>query len=184
MPRLINASTITALESDQIRMCHLVQIDFEPVTRITDNFHKVVSDGETFLPAGHLLSIQDVQETEELRVGSLKISLSSVDQAFVSVFLNINYLNRRVRIWNAILDGAGQIIGNAIPTFDGEVTGYGITEGRNSSAISVSCASHWADFERKAGRLTNNNSQQYYFPNDTGFRFAADSIKDIKWGKA
>ena len=184
MPRTINASTISALQSDQIRMCHLVQIDFDSVTRITDNFHAVVSDGDTFLPAGHLLSIQDVQETEELRVGSLKISLSSVDQAFVSLFLNIDYLNRRVRIWNAILNASGQLIGDAIPTFDGEITGYGISEGRNSSTISVSCASHWADFERKAGRLTNNNSQQYFFPNDTGFRFAADSVKDIKWGKA
>ena len=184
MPRTINAATLSALQSDQIRMCHLVQIDFEDVVRITDNFHPVASGGQTFLPAGHLLSIQDVQETEELRVGSLKISLSSVDQAYVSIFLNIDYLNRRVRIWNAILDESGQLIGDAIPTFDGEVTGYAITENRSSSTISVSCASHWADFERKAGRLTNNNSQQYFFPNDTGFRFAAESVKDIKWGKA
>ena len=184
MPRTINAATISALQSDEIRMCHLVQIDFDNVVRMTDNFYLVQSDGETFLPAGHLLSIGEVQETEELRVGSLKISLSSVDQAFVSIFLNIDYLNRRVRIWKAILDASGQIVGDAIPTFDGEVTGYGITENKSSSTISVSCASHWADFERKAGRLTNNNSQQYFFPNDTGFRFAAESVKDIKWGKA
>jgi len=184
MPRTINAATISALQSYEIRMCHLVQIDFDNVVRMTDNFHAIASGGENFLPAGHLLSIQDVQETEELRVGSLKISLSSVDQAFVSIFLNIDYLNRRVRIWNAILNASGQIVGQAIPTFDGEITGYGITESRNSSTISVSCASHWADFERKAGRLTNNNSQQYFFPNDTGFRFAAESVKDIKWGKA
>jgi len=184
MPRTINPSTISALQSDEIRLCHLVQIDFDSITRITDNFHPVQYDGQTFLPAGHLLSIQDVQETEELRVGSLKISLSSVDQAFVSVFLNIDYLNRRVRIWNALLNQAGQIIGDPIATFDGDITGYGITENRSSSTISVSCASHWADFERKAGRFTNNNSQQYFFPNDTGFRFAAESVKDIKWGKA
>ena len=162
----------------------MVQIDFNTVLRITDNFHAVASDGEIFLPAGHLLNIDEVQETEELRVGSLRISLSSVDQAFVSTFLRKDYLNRRVRIWNAVLGNSGAIIGEAIPTFDGEITGYAITESRNSSTISVSCASHWADFERKAGRLTNNNSQQYFFPNDTGFRFAAESVKDIKWGKA
>lgn len=184
MPRTISAATITALASDEIRLCHLVQIDFDSVVQITDNFFRVVSGGETFLPAGHLLNIQEVQETQELRVGSLKISLSSVDQAYVSIFLNMNYLNRRVRIWNGILDSSGQIIGDAIPTFDGEVTGYAITEGSGSSTISVSCASHWADFERKAGRLTNNNSQQYYFPSDTGFQFAAETIRDIKWGRA
>jgi len=184
MPRTIDAATITALQSDQIRMCHLVQIDFETVLRLTDNFRPVGYDGEIFLPAGHLLNIDQVQETEELRVGSLKISLSSVDRAFVSSFLRKDYLNRRIQIWNAVLGNSGAIIGDAISTFDGEITGYAISESNDSSTISVSCASHWADFERKTGRFTNNNSQQYLFPNDTGFRFAAESIKDIKWGRA
>jgi hypothetical protein len=184
MPRTINAATIAALQSDQIKMCHLVQIDFDEVVRITDNFHPVAYEGNTFLPAGHLLSIQEVQETEELRVGSLKVSLSAVDQAYVSLFLNINYLNRRIQIWNAVLDSAGAIIGDPISTFDGDITGYAITDNKREAIISVTCASHWADFERKAGRLTNNNSQQYFFPNDTGFQYAADSTKDIKWGRA
>jgi len=184
MPRIIDAATINALQSDQIRMCHLVQIDFDPALQITDNFHEVVYDGDSFIPGSHLLTIGDVQETEELRVGSLQIGLSSVNREYLAIFLNIDYLNRRVRIWNAILTAGGLIIGNPITTFDGEVTGYGVTDNRNSSTITLSCASHWADFERKAGRFTNNNSQQYFFPNDTGFRFAAESVKDIKWGKA
>lgn len=184
MPRTINASTITALASDSIRMCHLVQIDFDSVIRITDNFQRVVKIADEFIPAGHLLAIGATQETQELRIGSIQISLSAVDKAYVSIFLNSDYLNRRVRIFKAVLDASGAIIGDAILTFDGEITGYNISESTDSSTISVSCSSHWADFERKAGRLTNNNSQQYFFPNDTGFRFAAESIKDIKWGRA
>lgn len=184
MPRTINASTITALASDAIRMCHLVQVDFDTPLYITDNFHQIVKGSDTFLPAGHLLSIGTTQETQELRIGSLQISLSAVDQAYVSIFLSSDYLNRRVRIWKAVLDTSGVIVGDAIATFDGDITGYSISEDQDSSAITVSCSSHWADFERKAGRFTNNNSQQYFFPSDTGFRFAANSIKDIKWGKA
>lgn len=184
MPRTVNASTITALASDSIRMCHLVQIDFDSVIRITDYFHRVVKVADAFIPAGHLLAIGATQETQELRIGSLQISLSAVDKAYVSIFLNTDYLNRRVRIWKAVLDASGAIVGDAILTFDGQITGYNISENPDSSTISVSCSSHWADFERKAGRFTNNNSQQYFFPNDTGFRFAAESIKDIKWGRA
>ena len=184
MPRTVNASTITALASDSIRMCHLVQVDFDTVIRITDNFHAVTKGADSFLAVGHLLGIGQTQETQELRIGSLQISLSAVDQAYVSIFLSSDYLNRRVRIWKAVLDSSGAIVGDAIPTFDGEITGFSIAEDQQSSTITVSCSSHWADFERKAGRLTNNNSQQYFFPTDTGFRFAANSIKDIKWGKA
>jgi len=184
MTRSINAATITALQSDAIRLCHLVQIDFPTVAKITDNYHAVDFDGDDFEPVGHLLQIGQPQETQELRVGTIKITLSGVDQAYVSVFLNQTYINRRVRIWKAVLDSAGDIIGDAIITFDGQITGYGLQGGEDSSVIDVSCASHWADFERKAGRLTNTNSQQYFFPTDTGFRYAANSIKDIKWGKA
>ena len=89
-----------------------------------------------------------------------------------------------MRIWKTVLDDQGAIIGDKILTFDGQITGFSIDDSEDSSVISVSCASHWADFERRSGRLTNNNSQQYFFPNDTGFQFAANSIKDIKWGKA
>ena len=184
MTRSINASTITALQSDAIRLCHLVQIDFATTQRITDNFHAVVSGGNTFLPVGHLLSIGQPQETQDLRVGSVQIRLSGVEQSYVSIFLNQEYINRRVRLWKAVLDTAGEVIGDAIITFDGQITGYSIQDSEDASVITLNCASHWADFERKAGRLTNTNSQQYFFPADTGFRYAANSIKDIKWGKA
>jgi hypothetical protein len=161
-----------------------VQIDFATTQRITDNFHAVVSGGNTFLPVGHLLSIGQPQETQDLRVGSVQIRLSGVEQSYVSIFLNQEYINRRVRLWKAVLDTAGAVIGDAIITFDGQITGYSIQDSEDSSVITLNCASHWADFERKAGRLTNTNSQQYFFPADTGFRYAANSIKDIKWGKA
>jgi len=117
-------------------------------------------------------------------VGSVQIRLSGVEQSYVSIFLNQEYINRRVRLWKAVLDTAGEVIGDAIITFDGQITGYSIQDSGDSSVITLNCASHWADFERKAGRLTNTNSQQYFFPADTGFRYAANSIKDIKWGKA
>tara|TARA_R110000796_G_scaffold61478_2_gene142336 strand:- start:479 stop:1033 length:555 start_codon:yes stop_codon:yes gene_type:complete len=184
MTRSIDAATITALQSDAIRLCHLIQIDFPTVTKITDNYHAVEFEGDDFEPVGHLLKIGQPQETQELRVGTVKLTLSGVDQAYISIFLSQTYINRRVRIWKAVLDDAGQIIGDAIITFDGQVTGYGIQDGEQTSTIDLSCASHWADFERKAGRLTNINSQQYFFPADTGFRYAANSMKDIKWGKA
>jgi hypothetical protein len=184
MTRSINAATIAALQSDAIRLCHLVQIDFPTVIKVTDNFHAVEFGGDDFEPVGHLLQIGQPQETQELRVGTVGITLSGVDQAYISIFLNQTYINRRVRIWKAVLDDAGAIIGDAIITFDGQVTGYGIQDNEDSSIINLSCASHWADFSRKAGRLTNTNSQQYFFPTDTGFQYAANSMKDIKWGKA
>lgn len=184
MTRSLNALTISALQQDSIRLAHLVQLDFSTTLTITDYFHEIVTGGSTFLPVGHLLEIGQPQETQELRVGSVLVRISGVEQSYVAIFLTQEYINKRVRIWKAVLDDQGAIIGDKILTFDGQITGFSIDDSEDSSVISVSCASHWADFERRSGRLTNNNSQQYFFPNDTGFQFAANSIKDIKWGKA
>lgn len=184
MTRTVNASTLTALQSDQIRLAHLVRIGFSTELFLTDYAHQISYLTNRYLPASHLLSLDDVQETQDLRVGAMTINLSGVDQAYISIFLNQEYINRRARVWLAIVDSSGSIIGDPIKTFDGEITGYSLQESKDSCVINMEVASHWADFERKNGRFTNNNSQQYYFPNDTGMRFAAESIKDIKWGKA
>jgi hypothetical protein len=58
-----------------------------------------------------------------------------------------------------------------------------MTETSNDSKLNVQMASHWSDFERKAGRYTNPNSQALFFTGDKGFDFAANIVKDLKWGR-
>lgn len=184
MPRDVDSATLALLENETFSMCHLVSIDFTSSIFITDASYPVNYAGETYQPASHLLSIGSPSESQELRVGSISIGLSGVNQQYVSIFLNQNHVNRRVQIFLAILDTAGNVVGDAIKTYDGQIESFSLTEGNGTSAITMRVASHWADFERKTGRMTNQNSQQYYFPNDTGMQFAAESIKDIKWGRA
>jgi hypothetical protein len=52
------------------------------------------------------------------------------------------------------------------------------------SAVGLSIVSHWADFEKKNGRKTNNTSQQRFFSTDVGMDFASQTVQDIKWGRA
>ena len=61
---------------------------------------------------------------------------------------------------------------------------FNITETDNSSEVSISIASHWADFDKIAGRKTNTNSQKLFFSTDKGFDYASKSVKEIKWGRA
>ena len=184
MTRTINATTQTALEQDGVRLAHLVRIGFSTELFLTDNFFPITYDSNEYIAAGHLLSISSTQETNELRIGTVNITISAVNQEYVSIFLNQQYVNRQVRIFLAILTSAGAISGDPIKTFDGEIVGYDLQNSKDSAVINMRLASHWSDFERKAGRFTNNNSQQYLFQTDTGMRFASESVKDIQWGKA
>jgi len=83
----------------------------------------------------------------------------------------------------AFLDVNDAIVGEPVTLFDGLVSSFAINETANTSSVDISVASHWADFERKAGRLTNNHSQQYIFSGDVGMEFAASTVSDLRWGK-
>ena len=103
MTRTINATTQTALEQDGVRLAHLVRIGFSTELFLTDNFFPITYDSNEYIAAGHLLSISSTQETNELRIGTVNITISAVNQEYVSIFLNQNIFShpdkRRSDIW-------------------------------------------------------------------------------------
>ena len=66
----------------------------------------------------------------------------------------------------------------------GKIESFEIQEGEKDSTVGLSIVSHWADFEKKNGRKTNNTSQQRFFSTDVGMDFASQTVQDIKWGRA
>ena len=183
MTRSLSAAAIAELSKDGVRTCHLLEIDLPTPQHLTDNAFDIDFGGDTYDANGYLLSIESTKESTDLRVGSMEIELTAVDRLFIALFLTGNWINRDVRIRRAMLNESGQIIDTFV-IFDGQITEYEINEQDDSAKMALSVASHWADFERTNGRRTNNNSQQFYFSGDLGFQYAANSIRDLKWGKA
>ena len=183
MPRGLNSTLITELEKDSFRLCSLVFIDVGSGVRLTDYGHDITYDSNTYLSSEHLLKIGEPKESRELRVNTMSLLLSGVEQTYISLFLGNDYINRQLLIYRAGISSAGAVIGEPFLAFDGRLTRFEITEGRNLSEVTVEAASHWADFDKKSGRLTNNNSQQQFFPDDIGFQYAANTIRDLKWGR-
>ena len=52
-----------------------------------------------------------------------------------------------------------------------------------TATIGITASSHWANFERKSGRFTNDAHQQTYFSGDDCFKFSIDYEKEIVWGQ-
>ena len=184
MPRNINSTTIAALQSDAFNLASLVQIDFPVPIQITDWGRSISALSTTFVSSAHLLEVGQSAENSEPSVNSMNIVLSGVEQTYVAIFLNDNYIDVRARIWRAVLDSADAIVGAPFIVFDGRITGFAIDDSDESSTVTVEIATHWKDFELSKGRSTNRNSQQYYFPGDKGMDFAGVTVKNLKWGKA
>lgn len=184
MSRTIDAAVITELAKDGFRLCHFIYFDISSGVYLTDYAHDIAYSGDTYLASDGLMGISSPQETQELRVGQTNITLSGVNQTFTALFLTQNWINREATISRAVISDSGSVIGSPIVVFSGQITQFQVDEGRGSSEVTVAMASHWADFEKKAGRFTNNNSQQYLFSGDVGFEYAANTVKDLKWGRA
>lgn len=183
MSRGLNQDTILELQKNAFNICHIVEFQFETPQYITDYSHDITHNAQTYDSSSALLAIASPKESHDLRVNSINMELTGVNQTFISLFLTTNWINRKVVISKAVVGIDGQIIGEPFVVFDGQMTQFEIDEDDKSSRVIVSIASHWADFEKTNGRFTNDNSQQFIFPGDKGMEYAANSIRDIKWGR-
>ena len=81
------------------------------------------------------------------------------------------------------LNDSNAIIADPFLLYRGKIESFEIQEGEKDSTVGLSIVSHWADFEKKNGRKTNNTSQQRFFSTDVGMDFASQTVQDIRWGR-
>ena len=183
MSRPINSATIAELAKDSFITAHLVKIDFETAVYLTECPQNLGYSGNTYNSSSALKGISSVTETSEVQVGAVSITLSGVSQEYISILLSQTYIDRQVTVQRVLLGNDYSIIGDPILIYDGRIQSFSITDNSDTSTVSIMASSHWADFEKKAGRRTNHNSQQIYFPGDLGFEFAPNTVRDLKWGR-
>lgn len=183
MTRALTAGMQAGVAVSELRAYMLLAMHFEGGTEYRTTCYKpVVFGGNTFLPS-NVVSIGAVKESLELRVPTLSVALSGVNQANVATALAEGSLDRVVQVWRCLLDGSEALVADPLEVFKGRIDGYTFTEDDGSASLVWECVSHFADFDRISGRHTNDDEQQLHFSSDRGFEFAAVTAIDIKWGR-
>jgi hypothetical protein len=149
----------------------------------------ISNGGVTYTAQGDFIGFSSVAEEFDVRVGKFSIYLSALGSGMVDRFIDKDFEGKRVRIRKAFLDFDPMnldIINDPILIFDGQIHNVSITESSNSASISIDCATLFADFERTAGRKTNNGANWLYQGSnyDTGFEksgFVGQT--EFKWGR-
>jgi hypothetical protein len=80
----------------------------------------------------------------------------------------------------------GSIVDRPFLLFDGQINNVSISESSKTCSISIDCASIFADFERSAGRKTNNESNWLYQGVKYDKCFEASGLlknTEVKWGR-
>jgi hypothetical protein len=168
---------------DLVYVAHLVEVDFNPWIYLTDAAVPLTWNGNEYLPS-YYLGVGSIAETSELLVNSVSVTLSGVDQAVVSALLQETYLNRKLKIRTVILNGTYAIIADPVLIFDGRMNRPTISVDPDGGQVvcAVEGVSAWTDFERRAGRHTNDADQQRFFPGDKGFANVASMPDTVFWG--
>ena len=113
---------------------------------------------------GQFLGYTPITEDFDVKVGKFSLTLSGLASGYLDKFIGMEPEGKRVCVYKAFLDlntldiigtdSAGQT--GPILMFDGEIYNVTIQETAETCSISIDVSSHFADFERTAGRKTNN----------------------------
>ena len=156
--------------------------------RRTDAGHAVTdthaNPDAVYEPTGEILDVGVAKETAAPRVNSLSVRLEAVSSQMVGALLGGNAIGWSATVRKVALNDAGQPVGPPLEVFRGTLSSYKLDGAGKTPSITLSIASHWANWRQKSGRHTNPESQGLHFPGDRGFDFSAAAVRDIKWGKA
>ena len=187
MARGLTSAVKTELATGIIEPVILLEFGFATPIYLTNASFDITSSvsgsSRTYSANGHLKNISAVSETNNPTKNSLIISLSAVDQTYLSVALNENIINDDVHIYRGFLDTNLALISDPFLLFYGTINDYKITDSTTTAKIVYTVTSHWGNFSKTSGRTTTDNSQQRFFSGDKGMEFSALTVRDIQWGR-
>ena len=187
MARGLTTAVKNELATKNIRPVLLLEIGFPTPIYLTNNSFDLTSSisgtSRTYTASGHLLSISSVSETSTPSKNTLQISLSGVDQTYVSIVLNTSVTGDIVRIYQGYLDSSNAVIADPFLLYYGTIDDGKIGDNTTSATLHLNVTSHWGSFDKISGRTTADNSQRRFFSSDEVMEFSAITIQDIEWGQ-
>lgn len=179
----LTSEYVNQLSSDEFAPCFLVKL---PVLTLTTGPDDVSFNGETYVSGGLTISLDSYGSTTDISANTYTITLDNADQTAFAIYANDNYIGADVTIYMALLnddsslvvDGSGD---GPFEVYKGIFDGWAVVESTTTSAIKIKVKSHWAAFNRKAGRFTNSASQQEIYPTDTFFQYSHEDVTDMRW---
>ena len=184
MNRGASGAFLAELAKNTNSPCWMAELYFDGGTdRVTDAWKSISWGGHTYTAGGSMLSFSGLSETIDLQIPNVTLTVSGVDQTYVSVALSTPFMDRRLVIYKAFLDYTQSVITNPVAVFDGRMDSMSISdEPGGTSTVTIAATSQWGDFDRRPGRHTNSAEQQVFFPGDKFFDYCSQLNKEIRWG--
>jgi hypothetical protein len=180
MARSIPAGLMTALTSSTIQPYYAVEMLFDTApVRFWSGLGDRVIEGNTYLGAGSLMGISDLEEVGDLSAKSATVTMSGIPSELVALALVEPYQRRLCRIL------LGEVsVSDAIEMFSGKMNVMTIEDAATSSTIALTIESRLVELQRAKPRRYNHESHVARYPGDNFFSYVADlQDRQVVWGR-
>ena len=181
MPRSLSSALQTQVSSTATKTAFLVELNLSSTIRLTDWYTNVTYDSNSYEAGGSFLGVDRTTETGQLQVDELNIVCSNITNQVRSLVEDGSFTDKIVDIYLAYFNADETIVG-AINYFTGQIRNVAIQEDIDNSVLTLTVASHWANWNLTKGRHYSDESQQTFSSGDKGMEFATQVKSDVRWG--
>ena len=181
MPRSLSTDLQTQVSSTATKTAFLVELNLSSTIRLTDWYSNVTYDSNSYEAGGSFLQVDSTTETGQLQVDEINLGFSNITNEVRSLVQDGSFTDKTVDIYIAYFNENETIVG-AINFFSGQIRNIAIQENINDSTLSMTVASHWANWNLTKGRHFSDESQQLFSSGDKGMEFATQVKSDVRWG--
>lgn len=185
MTRTVPPAFLTALGQPELRPRLFFEGEFATGwVRLWSGLGAITWGGRDWAGAGVLLGIGEMEETLDVVAAGTSVSLSGVPLDLVQGVIDEAQQGAVGRIYLGLMDEADALICDPVLVFGGRLDVPSITDGAESSTITISYESRLVDLQTPRELRYTHESQQLLYPGDLGFEYVA-SIQDreIRWGR-
>lgn len=150
--------------------------------------YPVVVSGNTYVAAGELVQVQNLEESADTSTEQLTFSLSAVGAAMFAAAIGdpVTYRGRQARLYLQLFDDTLQPAGARVQRWQGYMSKVQITrsaagqDGDGSSGkINLVCTrAGMARVRNYDGLRMNDQQQEILFPGDTGLRYIVSLLQN------
>jgi hypothetical protein len=169
MPRTLSTALQNQVSADATKIAFLVELQLSTIVRATNYSRDVVYNSNTYTAGGSFVTVDATTESGKLEVDEINIGLSNVTSQVRALVESGAYTDKTANIYIAYFDTNEDLVG-VITYFTGQIRNVSILENIDSSNISMTVASHWANWNLTKGRHYSDASQQDFSTGDKGLR--------------
>tara|TARA_R110000823_G_scaffold164574_2_gene296871 strand:- start:13 stop:654 length:642 start_codon:yes stop_codon:yes gene_type:complete len=189
MSRVLTSGMTAVTTADVVRPIYLIRMVFDSgespnELNIWSGNGDLSYDSETYVGVGDLLSISEIKETSDIEATGVNVTLAGVKASLLTIAKDHEYQGRPLTILLGAFDDSGDLIADPTIVFSGFMDVMAISEGAETSTISIAVENKLIAFERSKVRRYTAEDQKIDHPLDKGFEFVtAIQEKEVVWGR-